>query len=80
MRIYDSIQKVVTDQGDNYATGCLLDYYYFNKHYKMIVIDISQQEPFDADQKQYNKLILLEIWNEMKVQLCFSLLKKHLDF
>ena len=23
---YDSIQKISTDQGDDYATGCLLDY------------------------------------------------------
>ena len=26
---YDNIQKVATGQGDDYTTGCLLDYNYF---------------------------------------------------
>ena len=32
MRTYDNIQKIATDQGDEYTTGCLLDYSYFKKH------------------------------------------------
>ena len=39
MRTYDNIRKIATGQGDDYVTGCLLDYNYFNKHYKMIAID-----------------------------------------
>ena len=27
----DSIQKIVTGQGDDYRTGCFLDYNYFRK-------------------------------------------------
>ena len=34
---YDSIQKIAAGQGDDYTTGCLLDYNYFKK-YKMIAI------------------------------------------
>ena len=30
--------KITTGQGDNYTTGCLLDYNYFKKHYEMIKI------------------------------------------
>ena len=30
MRTYDNIQKIATGQGDDYTTGCLLDYNYFN--------------------------------------------------
>ena len=30
MKTYDNIQKIATGQGDNYTTGCLLDYNYFN--------------------------------------------------
>ena len=26
MRTYDNIQKIVIGQGDDYTTGCLLDY------------------------------------------------------
>ena len=28
-------------QGDDYATGCLLDYPYFKEHYQMIAIDLN---------------------------------------
>ena len=38
MRTYDNIQKVAAYQGDVYTTSRLLDYNYFNKHYKMIAI------------------------------------------
>ena len=37
MRTYDNIQK--TGQGDDYTTGCLLDYTYFKEHYKLISMD-----------------------------------------
>ena len=29
LRTYDIIQKIATRLGDNYATGCLVDYPYF---------------------------------------------------
>ena len=35
----DVIQKITTGQGDDYTTGCLLDYNYFKNYYKMIAID-----------------------------------------
>ena len=41
IRTYDNIRKILTRQGDDYTTGCLLDYNYFKKHYKMIGIDLS---------------------------------------
>ena len=31
---YDNIRKISTGQGDDYTTGCLLDYDYFNKYCK----------------------------------------------
>ena len=43
LRLYVSIQKTATDKGDNYKTGCLLNYTYFKEFYKMIAIDLSQQ-------------------------------------
>ena len=47
----DNIRKIATGQGDDYTTGCLLDYNYFNNYYKMISIDLSKQQSFDADPK-----------------------------
>ena len=55
MVTYDKIQKNTIAQGDDYTTGCLLDYLYFKKFYKLIEIDLSKQK------KLYYKLILLEI-------------------
>ena len=49
IRLYDNIQKIATDQGNDYTTGCVLDYYhYFNKHYKMIAIDLRKQQVLDS--------------------------------
>ena len=38
---YDNIRKIATGQGDDYTTGCLLDYNYFKNYYKMIATDLS---------------------------------------
>ena len=32
LKTYDSNRKIETDQGDDYTTGCLLDYPYFKKY------------------------------------------------
>ena len=32
--IYEDIRKTATSQGDNFTTGCLLDYTYFKDSYK----------------------------------------------
>ena len=61
IKTYENIQKITTGQGDDYTTGCLLDYNYFKKHYKMIAIDLSKQEALDTHPKAIQKLILLEI-------------------
>ena len=49
-------KKIVTSQGDDYTTGCLLDYNYLNKHYKMIAIYLSKQKELDADPKAIEEI------------------------
>ena len=46
---YDGISKVATGKGDDYTTGCLLDYQYFKDHYQLIPVDLSKQKELDAD-------------------------------
>ena len=46
---HENILKIVTSKGDDYTTGCLLDYPYFKEHYKMIAIDLNKQQALDAD-------------------------------
>ena len=45
--MYDNIRKIATDQGDDYTTGCLLDYPYFKKHFKLITIDLRKQQKLE---------------------------------
>ena len=47
MRSYDNIRKIATGQGDDYTTGYLLDYNYFNNWYKMIAVELSKQQALD---------------------------------
>ena len=49
IRKYENIRKITIGQGDDYTTGCLLDYTYFKKYFKMIAIDLSKQQVLDAD-------------------------------
>ena len=56
VRTCDNIRKITTDQGDDYTTGCLLDYNYFNNYYKMIAIDLSKQQALDADPKAIQQI------------------------
>ena len=44
-KTYENIRKISIGQGDDCATGCLLDYTYFKKALSLIL-------------KQFNKLIL----------------------
>ena len=46
---YENIRKIDLGQGDDYTTGCLLDYPYFADTYKMIAVDLSKQQALDAD-------------------------------
>ena len=49
MRTYDNIRKISTGQGDDYTTGCFLDYPYFKDFYEMITKDLGKQQTLDAD-------------------------------
>ena len=35
-KTYENIKKVAIGHGDDYTTGCILDYSYFKENYKMI--------------------------------------------
>ena len=56
IRKYDEIRKIATAKGDNYATGCLLDYNYFKKNYQLIAVDLSKQRELDADPRAIQQI------------------------
>ena len=49
--------KIATGQGDDYTTGCLIDYNYFKEHYKLFTIDLSKQQALDSDWKAEQQII-----------------------
>ena len=53
---YENIRKTATGKGDDYTTGCLLDYIYFKNYYKMIAINLSKQQALDADPKAIQQI------------------------
>ena len=55
-KTYKNITKIATGQGDDYTTGCLLDYSYFEDHYKMIAIDLSKDQALDADPRAIQQI------------------------
>ena len=54
---YNKIRKTSTGQGDNYATGCLLDFAYFETNYRLIAADLSKQKALDADSRAIQQII-----------------------
>ena len=42
--------------GENYTTGSMLDYDYFNKHYKLVANDLSKQKELDADPRAIQQI------------------------
>ena len=46
---YRELKKVMIGKGEDYTTGSLLDFNYFNEHYKLVAVDLSKQEELDPD-------------------------------
>ena len=56
LKTYDNVRKIATGQADDYKTGCLLDYPYFQKYYKLIAIDLRKQQKLDPDPKEMQEI------------------------
>ena len=57
MKQYDKIRKVSIGYGDDYTTGCLLDYTYFKDNYRLIPIDLSKQKALDDDPRAIQQTV-----------------------
>ena len=55
---YDEIRKNATGKGDNFTTGCLLDYQNFKDHYQLIAVDLSKQKELDANPRASQQIEL----------------------
>ena len=57
---YDEVRETSTGQGDDYTTGCLLGFAYFEKNYRLIAADLNKQKALDADRKAIQQIIFTD--------------------
>ena len=70
---YDEVRKVSTGYGDDYTTGCLLDYAYFKDNYRLIAVDLSKQKALDADPRAIQQIVFQGVVggdDNTKIRLC----------
>ena len=74
LKKYDNIRKIATGKGDDYTTGCLIDYQYFKDHYQLIAVDLSRQNELDADPRAIQQI---EFYGKLETnsQVCTALEK-----
>ena len=53
---YEEIRNLKTGQGEDYTTGCLLDYESIKNHYRIIAVDLSRQKELDSDPKAIQQI------------------------
>ena len=74
---YNEIRKISTGQCDDYTTGCLLDFSYFKKNYRLVAADLSKQKALDADSTVIEQIIFTgKADNKIKVYYILEQLKK----
>ena len=57
MKYKKNIRKLSTGQSDDYTIGCLLDFAYFQKNFRLIAADLSKQKVLDADSRSMQQII-----------------------
>lgn len=60
-RKYKDLRKVAVDQGNYYATGCLLSDPYFKENYQIITVNCTNNKMLVVIQEQYKRLVLLQM-------------------
>ena len=53
---YRELKKVMIGKGEDCTTGSLLDFHYFNKHFKLVAVDLSKQKELDADPRAIQQI------------------------
>ena len=53
---YRELKKVMIGKGEDYTTGSLLDFNSFDKHYKLVAVDLSKQKELDADPRAIQQI------------------------
>ena len=54
---YRELKKVMIGKGEDYTTGSLLDFNYFDKHYKLVAVDLSKQKELAIQQIEFKYML-----------------------
>ena len=65
---YDEVKKLSTGYGDDYTTGCLLDYAYFKDNYRLIAVDLSKKKASNPDSSAIQQIVFQGVVAEMMVR------------
>ena len=53
---YRELKKVMIGKGEDNNTRSLFDFNYFDKHYKLVAVDLSKEKELDADPKKIQQI------------------------
>ena len=53
---YRELKKVMIGKGEDYTARSLLNFNYFDKHYKLVAVDLSKQKELDADPRAIQQI------------------------
>ena len=70
-KYYDEVRKNSIGQGDDYTTGCLLDYAYFKDNYKLIAVGLNKRNALDADPRATQQLVFQGFAGQKLIQYIF---------
>ena len=63
LKQYEEIKILTTEKGDDFTTGCVLDYENIKNHYRLIATDGSRQNELDVDPKSIQQI---EFFGQLK--------------
>ena len=50
------LERLQQEKGNDYTTGCWLDFQYFKDHYQLIAVDLTKQKELDADPRAFQQI------------------------
>ena len=56
-QLITKVRKVSAGYGDDYTTGCLLDYAYFKDNCRLIAVDLSKQKDLGDDPRAIQQIV-----------------------
>ena len=71
---YENIRKIATSKKYDHTRGCLLGYANFRDKYKMVAIDLSNQQALDTDHRKIQQINFTEnLFRANKTRIFFVL-------